>query len=350
MNQAILIHMTRTEISELGEFGLIRHLTQDFPLVQAGTITGIGDDAAVLRYGGGDTVISTDMLVEGVHFDLMYTPLKHLGYKSIIVSLSDICAMNAMPTQVLVSLAISNRFSVEALDEIYAGIRAACAHYQVDLVGGDTTSSQKGLIINTIAIGQADPKRIVRRGTAKPGDILCVTGDLGGAYIGLQLLEREKRIYQEQQTEHFTPQLKGHEYCIGRQLKPEARRDVIQAFAKFDVLPTSMMDISDGLAGDLMHICQSSGVGAYIEEINVPIHMDTQMQTLEFHLDPITCALSGGEDYELLFTLDPKDVDRISALPEIYLIGEITPASDGIQLHTKGGNIHPLTAQGWRHF
>ena len=338
----------RTEISTLGEFGLIDHLTKNIHPKQASTLKGIGDDAAVIDNGSALTIISTDLLVEGIHFDLMYTPLKHLGYKAIVVNLSDIYAMNAQPKQVTVSLALSNRFSVEGVEEIYAGIEAACKFYGVDLVGGDTTSSPRGLVISVTAIGQGDQHKLTYRNTAKPGDLICVTGNLGGAYLGLQLLEREKQIYLS--NPDVQPDLEEQTYLVGRQLKPEARADMIEMFAKNELVPTSMIDISDGLSSELFHICKQSDVGAFIEESGVPIHPDAQMLAIQFNLDPITCALSGGEDYELLFTIDPKDVEKIKYLPDIYIMGEIVPASDGLKLHTKGGNVHELKAQGWRHF
>ena len=338
----------RTDVNTLGEFGLIDHLTESFRLQNSSSVKGVGDDAAIIRNGKYLTVVSTDMLVEGIHFDLMYTPLKHLGYKSVVVNLSDIYAMNATPKQITVSIAISNRFSVEALDELYAGIRAACERYKVDLVGGDTTSSRKGLIISVTAIGQVEPKKVVYRDTAKVGDLICITGNLGAAYLGLQLLEREKQVYLS--NPGVQPDLEEQTYLVGRQLKPEARKDMIEAFAKNNLIPTSMIDISDGLASEIFHICKSSNVGALIEESGVPIHPDAQMMAINFKMDPITCALSGGEDYELLFTIDPSDVDKVKYLPDIYIMGEIIEASEGVKLNTKGGNIHDLKAQGWRHF
>jgi thiamine-monophosphate kinase len=256
--------------------------------------------------------------------------------------------MNALPKQITVSIAISNRFSVEALDELYAGIEAACRFYGVDLVGGDTSSSQKGLILSITAIGQGEAEKITYRNTAKAGDLICITGDLGAAFLGLQILEREKQLYLS--NPGIQPQLEGKDYLIGRQLKPEARQDMVEAFAKNKLVPTAMIDISDGLASELFHICTQSGVGAFIEESGVPIHPDAQLQALEFQLDPITCALSGGEDYELLFTIAPADVDKVKYLPDIYIAGEIVEAKEGIHLHTTGGNIHPITAQGWKHF
>ncbi len=338
----------RTEISQLGEFGLIEHLTKQFSIQNKSSLKGVGDDAAVIDNQGFLTVVSTDMLVEGIHFDLMYTPLKHLGYKSVVVNLSDIYAMNATPKQVTVSIAMSNRFSVEALEELYEGIRAACAHYNVDLIGGDTSASNKGLIISVTAIGQGEKEKLAYRNGAKVGDLICITGDVGSAYLGLQMLEREKQIYLS--NPNVQPDLEEQNYLIGRQLKPEARKDMIEMFAKNDLVPTAMIDVSDGVSSDLFHICKQSNVGAYLEESGVPIHPDSQMMALKFQLDPITCALSGGEDYELLFTIDPKDVEKVRFLPDIYIAGEITDAKDGITLHTKGGNIHDLQAQGWTHF
>ncbi len=340
--------LKRTDVNELGEFGLIDHLTEKHQLINASSVKGVGDDAAVIENKDFLTVVTTDMLVEGIHFDLMYTPLKHLGYKSVVVNLSDIYAMNAIPKQITVSIAFSNRFSVEALEELYEGIYAACNFYGVDLVGGDTTSSPKGIIISVTAIGQGEKDKITYRNTAKKGDLLCVTGNLGAAYLGLQLLEREKQIYLS--NPGVKPDLEDQNYIVGRQLKPEARKDMIELFAKQDLVPTSMIDISDGLASEIFHICKQSGVGAFIEESGVPIHPDAQMLAIKFKLDPITCALSGGEDYELLFTIDPKDVEKVKYLPDIYIMGEITEASEGIKLHTKGGNIHDIKAQGWKHF
>ena len=340
--------MARTDVNTLGEFGLIDHLTRDFPLVQASSLKGIGDDAAVIDNGPFMTVVSTDLLVEGIHFDLAYTPLRHLGYKAVVVNLSDIYAMNAFPRQITVSIAISNRFSVEALEELYAGIRAACDAYKVDLIGGDTTSSPKGLTISVTAIGQGEKELLTYRNGAKVGDLICITGDLGAAYLGLQLLEREKQLWQD--NPQLQPDLEEQKYVVGRQLKPEARKDLIETFRHIQLKPTSMIDISDGLASEVFHICKQSNVGALIEETGVPIHPEAQLLALKIKLDPITCALNGGEDYELLFTIDPKDIDKIRFLPEIYIAGEILDAKDGIKLQTQGGNMHPLKAQGWVHF
>lgn len=338
----------RTDINALGEFELIARLTKDFESGQPSSIKGVGDDAAVMDHNGFLTLVSSDLLVEGIHFDLMYTPLKHLGYKSVVVNVSDIYAMNGQPKQITVNLALSNRFSVEALEEFYAGIHLACLHYGVDLVGGDTSSSHKGLFISVTAIGQGERDKITYRNGAQVGDLICVTGDLGAAYLGLQILEREKQLFLSDPK--IQPELSGKDYLIGRQLKPEARKDMVEFFAQNKLVPTAMIDISDGLASDLFHICRQSGVGAFIEESGVPIHPDAQLQAIEFQLDPITCALSGGEDYELLFTISPKDVDKVRYLPDIYIMGEILDAKDGISLHTKGGNIYPIQAQGWQHF
>lgn len=338
----------RTDVNELGEFGLIDHLTKNFSNKNKSTYKGIGDDAAIIDNGDLVTVVSTDMLVEGIHFDLMYSPLKHLGYKSVVVNLSDIYAMNALPKQITMSLAFSNRFSVEALEEFYEGVKAACEYYGVDLVGGDTTSSPRGIIISVTAIGECEKEKISYRNTAKVGDLICITGDLGAAYLGLQILEREKQIYLS--SPGVQPDLEDQSYLVGKQLKPEARKDMIEAFRKNDLVPTSMIDISDGLASEIFHICKQSGVGAFIEESGVPIHPDSEMMALKFKLDPITCALSGGEDYELLFTIDPSDIEKVKYLPGIYITGEIVEAAEGIKLHTKGGKIHPIKAQGWKHF
>ncbi len=338
----------RTDVNELGEFGLIEHLTKYFVDVQESTVKGVGDDAAVINSAGLQTVVSTDMLVEGIHFDLIYSPLKHLGYKSVVVNLSDIYAMNAVPSQITMSIAISNRFSVEALDEFYAGVLAACEYYKVDLVGGDTTSSPKGMIISVSAIGHAVKEQIVYRNGAKPGDIICVSGDLGAAYIGLQILEREKQLYLD--NPNVKTDLEEQEYIIGRQLKPEARWDIVKAIRDGGFKPTSMIDISDGLASEVFHICKQSKVGAVVEESKIPIHPETESMALKFQMDPVTCALNGGEDYELLFTIDPDDLGKIRTMDDLFIIGEITNESEGIKLKTTSGNLHTLEAQGWKHF
>ncbi|HYK55782.1 MAG TPA: thiamine-phosphate kinase, partial [Flavisolibacter sp.] len=298
----------RTEVSTLGEFGLIDHLTKNIEIQNASTIVGVGDDAAVIDHFGKQTVITNDLLVEGVHFDLMYTPLKHLGYKTVVVNVSDICAMNATPTQIILGLGFSNRFSLEALDEFYEGVYAACEYYGVDLVGGDTTSSQKGFIISCTAIGEVAPDKYVKRSGAQKGDLLCVSGDLGGAYLGLTLLEREKRIFLE--SPGVQPDLEGEKYIVGRILKPEARKDIIEFLAQNEIMPTAMIDVSDGLSSEILHICKQSEVGCVLYEEKIPIAEDAKMAAFKFNLDPTACALSGGEDYELLFTIKQDDYDK----------------------------------------
>lgn len=335
-------------INDLGEFGLIERLTSRFQAQQNSTIKAVGDDAAVLDTQGKKVIISTDLLVEGIHFDIMYTPLKHLGYKAVVVNLSDIYAMNAEPKQITVSLAVSSRFTVEALDEIYEGIFHACQHYGVDLVGGDTTSSQKGLIISVTAVGYADADKIVYRNGAKAGDLICVSGDLGAAYLGLQLLEREKKIFLE--NPEVPTDLENETYLVGRQLKPEARKDIIEQFAEFDIQPTSMIDVSDGLSSDILHICKQSNVGGELYDAALPISEEAYDRALKFNLDPTMCMLNGGEDYELLFTIDEADETKIANMPAVTIIGKITDQSEGCHLLSKGGNKHVLTAQGWRHF
>ena len=335
----------RTEISTLGEFGLIEHLTKNNETRQAGTLLSVGDDGAVIDQFGKQSVISTDMLVEGIHFDLMYTPLKHLGYKSIIVNLSDIYAMMATPTHVTISIAISNRFSVEALNEFYEGVYAACERYNVDLIGGDTTSSNKGLIISVTAVGEVSPGGYIKRSGAKDGDLVCVSGTLGAAYLGLQLLEREKRIYLE--NPDVQPDLQQNTHCVGKILKPEARQDLIEWLQEKEVIPTSMIDISDGLSSELIHLCKNSNTGCLLHEDKIPIHDDARSLAYEFKIDPTMCALNGGEDYELLFTVNQVDYEKIANNSSIYIVGYMTKEADGIKLKTKGGNIHPLEAQGW---
>lgn len=337
-----------TPISTLGEFGLIDRLSRRFALQQPGSLKGIGDDAAVIGTDGRPMLISTDLLVEGIHFDLMYTPLRHLGYKSIVVNLSDIYAMNGRPAQVTVSVAISSKFSIEAMDELYEGIWHACQTYGVDLVGGDTTSSMSGLMISVTAIGSAAADKISYRSGAGTGDLICVSGDLGAAYLGLQILEREKRLFLE--NPDIQPELDDQQYLIRRQLKPEARKDIIDFFEDSDLKPTSMMDLSDGLSSDILHICRQSGVGCELLESAVPVSEDAYNQALRFNLDPITCALNGGEDYELLFTIEPEDETKIQGNPQLTVIGQITKKEEGCILLTKGGNRHSLIAQGWKHF
>ncbi len=334
-----------THLHELGEFGLIQKITKDISLKQASSVIGIGDDAAVIDNGDKLTVISTDLLVEGVHFDLMYVPLKHLGYKAVVVNLSDIYAMNAAPRQITVSLALSSKFTLEAIEELYAGIKQACNYYGVDLIGGDTTSSLKGMTISVTAIGQAHKNKIVERSTAKKGDYICVSGNLGAAYLGLQILEREKQVYLE--NPNIIPSLDEYTYLVGRQLKPEARRDIVAVLNDIGVKPTSMIDISDGLSSELLHICHASDTGCVIEERDIPIHSEAVEQALKFSLPPTTCALSGGEDYELLFTISPNDFQKVDQLPNVTVIGEITDKSEGCKLLTPDNKLYDLIAQGW---
>lgn len=338
----------RTEISDLGEFGLIQHLTKNIELQNASSILGVGDDAAVIDHFGKQTVITTDMLIENVHFDLMYTPLKHLGYKSVVINLSDIYAMNATPTQITMSLGFSNRFGVEALDEFYEGVYAACSAYGVDLVGGDTCSSQKGFIISVTAIGEVSPGQYVKRSTAQKGDLLCCSGDLGAAYVGLLFLEREKKIYLE--NPQIQPDLENESYVIGRLLKPEARKDIIEYFARESLMPTSMIDVSDGLSSEILHLCTESGLGCRLYEDKIPIAEDMRRAAFKFEIDPTACALSGGEDYELLFTLPQSAYDKLVLSEQISVIGYMTEAAEGAAIITKGGNQHTITAQGWNAF
>jgi thiamine-monophosphate kinase len=333
------------DISGLGEFGLIRHLTKDLTSANKSTIKGIGDDAAVLDHGGKRTVVSTDMLAEGVHFNLIYTPLKHLGYKAAVVNFSDIYAMNARPTQLFVSMAISGKFTVGMVSELYSGIRLACEKYNVDLAGGDTTSSFTGLTLSLTAIGEANNEDLVYRGGAGKHDLLCVSGDLGGAYVGLQLLERELRMFEKEK--HMQPVLEGYDYVLERQLKPEARKDIIQLLQELEVKPTAMIDISDGLSSEIMHICDQSGAGCKIFSDKIPVHAETRRVAREFNTDPVIAALNGGEDYELLFTVPVKLFDKIGKRPEISIIGHITDASEGLNLITPQGQSIKLEAQGW---
>lgn len=337
----------RTEISSLGEFGLIDHLTRNIEIQNASSILGVGDDAAVIDHFGKQTVLTTDLLVEGVHFDLIYTPLKHLGYKSVVVNLSDVYAMNATPTQIILSIGISNRFSLEALDEFYEGVYAACEKYGVDLVGGDTTSSQKGLIISLTAIGEVAPDQYVKRSTAKKGDLLCVSGDLGAAYVGLLFLEREKKIFIE--SPGVQPDLEGETYVIGRLLKPEARKDIVEFFASNQIKPTAMMDISDGLSSEILHICKDSNLGCVLYEEKIPVAEEMKKAAFKFEIDPTACALSGGEDYELLFTVAQEDYEKLVLNEQISVVGYMTEPELGAHIITKGGGKHPITAQGWNH-
>lgn len=336
------------EINALGEFGLIERIRRNFSIQQPRSVFGIGDDAAVVDAGSDYTLISTDMLIEGVHFDLSYTPIHHLGYKCVAVNVSDIVAMNGKAEQITVNIALSNRFSVEAVDALYEGIRAACGNYNVDLVGGDTTSSSSGLIISVTAIGRVSKEKVVYRNGAKEGDILCVTGDLGGAFMGLQVLEREKQVFLA--NPDMQPGLEKYEYIVGRQLKPEARAEIILDLEEFGVIPTSMIDISDGLASELLHISKESGKGVRIYEEKVPIDQMTYDTAIEFNLDPITCALNGGEDYELLFTIKKADQDKIRNHPDVHMIGYIHNRESENVMVTRQENLVPLRAQGWDHF
>lgn len=334
----------RTELSSLGEFGLINQIAEHIQLKNASSVKGIGDDAAVIN-NAKHTLVSTDMLIEGIHFDLTYCPLKHLGYKAVVVNLSDIYAMNGMPRQITVSLALSNRFSLEAVEELYEGMRLACEKYEVDIVGGDTSSSNLGFIISITAIGEAPLEDIVYRNTAREKDLICVSGDLGAAYLGLQLLEREKRIFLE--NSKIQPDLASNDYILERQLKPEARKDIIKKLKELNIKPTSMIDISDGLSSEILHICQSSNVGCNIYEDKIPIDQTAYQTARDFNLDPTVCALSGGEDYELLFTVKLSDYDKIKQYLDISVIGHITEKAEGVNLIDKSGNIIPIIAQGW---
>ena len=336
----------RTEISSLGEFGLIEHLTKNVEIKNSSTLLSVGDDGAVIDHFGRQTVVSSDLLIEGIHFDLSYTPLKHLGYKSVVVNLSDIYAMNATPTQILLNIGFSNRYSLEALDEFYSGVYAACETYHVDLIGGDTSSSQKGLIISVTAIGEVAPDSYVQRNGAQVNDLICVSGELGSAFLGLTLLEREKKIFEETGAQ---PNLEGQTNIVGRLLKPEARKDIIEFFSESEIIPTSMIDVSDGLSSDIMHICKQSNVGCVLYEDKFPFNPEAKEFAYKLQLDPTACALSGGEDYELLFTVAQADFEKVKANPAISIIGYITPENEGKNLITRGGNKHALVAQGWNH-
>lgn len=335
---------SRTELAEIGEFGLIERLAFRVHLTQPSSVKGIGDDAAVIDPEGQLQVVTTDLLVEGVHFDLAYMPLRHLGYKAIVVNLSDVYAMNASPKQVVVGLALSNRFPVEAVDELYEGMLLACRNYGVDLVGGDTTSSRSGLVISVTAIGSAVKADLVYRTGAKENDLLVVSGDLGGAYMGLQVLEREKAVFQDSGAQ---PDLDGHDYILERQLKPEARRDIIELLKKLEVTPTSMIDVSDGLASEALHLARASALGVRIYDEKLPIDPATYSTARDFNLDPTTCALNGGEDYELLFTVALADLEKIKGNPSLSIIGHMTDAANGYALVDKQGGAHALRAQGW---
>lgn len=338
---------SRTELSQLGEFGLIERIASRVHLQHASSVKGIGDDAAVIDPQGLHQVVSTDMLVEGVHFDLAYVPLKHLGYKSMVVNFSDVYAMNAEPRQILVSLALSNRFGVEAIDELYAGMLLACKNYGVDIVGGDTCSTRSGLVISITVIGAAARKELVYRGGAKEHDLLVVSGDLGGAYMGLQVLEREKAVFTETGAQ---PILEGYDHLLERQLKPEARKDIVALLRQLGVRPTSMIDISDGLASEALHLARRSGLGVRIYDEKLPIDPKTYDTAREFGLDPTTCVLNGGEDYELLFTIAQADFDKVKGNPDLTVIGHMVDAGGGYRLVDKHGGEHELRAQGWDAF
>jgi len=339
---------SRTELTEIGEFGLIDTLTKNIKLKNVSTIKGVGDDAAVLSFKESQTLITKDLLLEGVHFNLTYAPLKHLGYKAAVVNISDIVAMNGTPRQLLVGLGASNRFSVEALEEIYKGIYLACEHYNVDLVGGDTVSSTGGLFVSVTAVGEAPAKDVVYRNTAKMNDLVIVSGDLGAAYAGLLLLERENETFKADP--NMQPDLDGFDYILGRQLKPEARMDVLKLLKGAGVIPTSMIDISDGLASEVIHICKSSKVGCTIYEDKIPVDHQTIQVAEEFNLDPTTCALNGGEDYELLFTIKQEDYEKLKDVEGISIIGHINDENEGINLISRSGTSVPITAQGWNAF
>lgn len=339
----------RTELEKIGEFGLIHELTKNFKNARKSTIYGVGDDAAVIEKDKDNAMlVSTDTLVEGIHFNLMYTPLKHLGYKAVVVNLSDIYAMNGIAEQITVSIAVSNRFPKEALDELYEGIHKACEFYEVDLVGGDTTSSTSGLFISITAIGTARKEDVVYRNGGKPNELIVVTGDLGAAYMGLQILEREKEVFKA--NPEIQPDLDGHDYILERQLKPEARKDIIEFLKKLDVRPTSMIDISDGLASELFHLCTQSKVGAHIFDEKLPIDPSVSTTAIDFNVSPTTVALNGGEDYELLFSIEQKDFDKIKGNPHMTVIGHFTDEDSGLYLIDKQGSAIQLSAQGWKHF
>ncbi len=338
----------RTEISSLGEFGLIDHLTKNNETRNAGTLLGVGDDGAVIDQFGRQSVVSTDLLVEGIHFDLMYTPLKHLGYKAVAVNISDIYAMMATPTHITLSLAVSNKVSVEALEEFYEGVYAACDKYNIDLIGGDTSNSKSGFIISVTAIGEVAPDKYVTRSGAGVGDLICVTGDLGAAYLGLQLLEREKKIFLE--NPGIQPDLQQQKYLIGRILKPEPQAEIGEWLQENNIMPTSMIDVSDGLSSELLHLCRSSETGCVLYEDKIPVHDDTRNIAMQFEISVTTCALSGGEDYELLFTVKQEDYEKIARNGQVSVIGYMTAKEEGKHIITKSGNKHVLTAQGWNAF
>ena len=338
----------KTDISKLGEFGLIEHLTKKFDIQHETTIIGLGDDAAAIDCADKTQVVSTDLFIENIHFDIMYSPLMHVGYKCITASISDICAMNAKPAQVLVSIALSSRYTLEAAEELYTGIQTACNNYTIELLGGDTSSSVSGLVISVTAIGYAEKNTLVKRSGAKAGDLVCVSGDLGGAYMGLQLLEREKQVFLDQKD--MQPDLEGKDYVVGRQLRPEARVDIVEAFNELKIVPTSLIDVSDGVSSELFHISNQSNVGMKIYEEKLPIDQQTYDTALEFNIPPTTAAMNGGEDYELLFTLPQAHYDKIKNSADISIIGYCTEPHEGIELITKSGNLVPIEAQGWENF
>ena len=339
---------SKTPIKNLGEFALIDHITKDFTIENKSSQYGIGDDAAVLDHGKDPTLISTDLLIEGIHFDLSYMPLKHLGYKAVVVNISDIYAMNSIPKQITVSVAISNRFTLEAIEELYKGINLACKNYKIDLVGGDTSSSVTGLIISISVLGSSSKKKIVKRNGAKENDLLVVSGDLGGAYTGLQILEREKAVFKV--NPNTQPDLSKYTYCIERQLKPEARKDVIELLDELEIIPTSMIDISDGLSSEILHLSKASEVGFHLFEEKIPIDPEVSMTSDEFKLNSTTSALNGGEDYELLFTINQKDFEKIKNHPFLSVIGHANDLKNGCQLITGLGHQIELSAQGWQSF
>ena len=337
-----------TSLSDIGEFGLIEHLTKTFPIINSSTLRGIGDDAAVINFTKGPTAITTDLLIEGIHFDLTYMPLKHLGYKSVMVNLSDVYAMNVHPTQITVSIAVSNRFPLEALEELYLGIKLACKNYKVDLVGGDTSSSTTGLIISITAMGETQKEKITYRTGAKPKDLLVVSGDLGGAYMGLQVLEREKEVFKVNPNNQ--PDLAPYSYCVERQLKPEARKDIIELLDELEVIPNAMIDISDGLSSEIFHLCKSSQVGCNVYEEKLPADPQTSSTAKEFKINSSSALLNGGEDYELLMAIKTMDYQKIKGHPSLTTIGHFTDQKEICNLITGLGQSIPLEAQGWKNF
>jgi thiamine-monophosphate kinase len=339
----------RTELSELGEFGLIDRLTERVKIFNKSTLKGVGDDAAVIEPAKGKVMLlSKDLLIEGIHFDMSYSPLKHLGYKSAVVNISDIAAMNGKATQLLVGISVSNRYSVEALDEFYAGIKLACEKYKVDLVGGDTTASPSGLFISITVVGEAEAGKVTYRNTAKENDLICVTGDLGGAYMGLLVLQREKEVFKA--NPNMQPDLEGNDYVLERQLKPEPRTDIVEKLKEAGIQPTSMIDISDGLASEILHIAKGSKLGCRIFEEKIPIDVVTADIAAEFKIDPTTAALNGGEDYELLFTIDLSEAEKVRAIKGVHIIGHMTAQNEGEYLISRGGSMYPITAQGFEHY